>query len=165
MPDTALTLAFRKRNLPWVAFAGRGVKMNGQVDRILKDLRQKLTEADDRVEAVNARIVGWHEHAEQDVRGELALVRERIECGRAALIAAQSEIDSWTAAQKGETSGVIAIWKEQGEIDKLERRAEKAERCAVATFSAVVAALHEAEKASLEAWLARRDARSAWVGR
>ncbi len=85
--------------------------MSGQADGILKDLRQKLAEADDRIEAVHARIIGWHEQAAQDVRKELDVVRERIERGRAALIAARADIGNWIAAQQGEKGRVVAIWK------------------------------------------------------
>jgi hypothetical protein len=43
----------------------------------------------------------------------------------------------------------------------LQGRADKAERYAAAASAVAVAALDEAEEASLEAWLARQDANSA----
>ncbi len=135
--------------------------MSGRIDQVLKDLRQKLTEADDRMETVNARVIGWSGHAEQEVRNELDKVKKRIELGRATVKSAHADIERWLQAQKNETSEVIAAWREAREIGKLQKRADQAERYAVAAFGVVVAALDEAEKASLEAWLARRDARSA----
>ena len=74
---------------------------------------------------------------------------------------AQADIGSWLQAQKNETSEVIASWKEKREIAKLQNRADKAQRYAVAALGVVVAALDEAEQASLEAWLARRDVKAA----
>ena len=135
--------------------------MSDQIGHILKDLRQKLTEADDRMETVNDRIIGWSKHAEEEVRGELDKVKKRIELGRAKVAQAHADIESWLQVQEKETSEVIATWKKRHEIEKLENRADKAERYAVAALGVVVAALDEAEQASLEAWLARRDAKSA----
>ena len=52
--------------------------MSEQVDQVLKDLRLKLTEVDDRTETVNARIIGWSTHAEEEVRGELDKVKREL---------------------------------------------------------------------------------------
>jgi vacuolar-type H+-ATPase subunit I/STV1 len=138
----------------------RRANMSEQIDRVLKDLRLKLAEVDDRAETVNARIIGWSTHAEDEVRDELDKVKKRIELGLAQVTMAHADIESWLQAQKNETSEVIAAWKEKREIAKLQNRADKAARYAVAALGVVVAALDEAEQASLEAWLARRDAKS-----
>jgi hypothetical protein len=52
---------------------------------------------------------------------------------------------------------VVADWKCRRDVAKLQDRADRAERCAVATIEVAAAAIDEAEQASLEAWLARVD--------
>jgi hypothetical protein len=131
----------------------------GQTGRVLAELRQKMAEADDRMETVNAKIIGWSKHAEHEVRGELDRIMKRIELSQASIKTARADIEQWVQSQKNETGETIAGWKERGEVGKLESRADRAERYAIAALGMVVAALDDAERASCEAWLARRDAK------
>ena len=65
---------------------------------------------------------------------------------------------NWADERKAVTSDKIAEWKAKREIGKLASRADRAERYAAAAVDVAVAAVDEAEQASLEAWLARQDA-------
>jgi hypothetical protein len=66
----------------------------------------------------------------------------------------------WIEAHKNETVAKIDEWKTKHEISALENRAQRAERYAAATADAASAAIDEAERAALEAWLARQDTNS-----
>jgi hypothetical protein len=63
--------------------------------------------------------------------------------------------------RKAATNEKIAQWKAKLEKAKLQSRADNAERYAAAAAIVAMAALDAAEQASLEAWLARKDADSA----
>jgi len=92
---------------------------------------------------------------------QLKLRRSRVEQGRARIAAAQADIKERADEKKAATSDKITEWKSKRELSKLQGRADKAERYAAAASAVAVAALDEAEEASLEAWLARQDANSA----
>jgi len=110
---------------------------------------------------LKAKINGKAVHVEQDVQSHLDRVHKRVEQGRAKIAAAQADIKEWADEKKAATSDKIAEWKAKRELSKLQGRADKAERYAAAASAVAVAALDEAEEASLEAWLARQDANSA----
>jgi predicted nucleic acid-binding Zn-ribbon protein len=135
--------------------------MGARIDQFCEDLRQKLTIADSGLDGLKAKINGKAVHVEQDVQSHLDRVHKRVEQGRAKIAAAQADIKEWADEKKAATSDKIAEWKAKRELSKLQGRADKAERYAAAASAVAVAALDEAEEASLEAWLARQDANSA----
>ena len=135
--------------------------MGAGIDQFCEDLRQKLTIADSGLDGLKAKINGKAVHVEQDVQSHLDRVQNRIEQGRAKIAAAQADIRDWAEEKKAATSGKIAEWKAKREVSRLLGRADKADRFAAAASAVAVAALDEAEEASLEAWLARQDAKSA----
>jgi len=137
--------------------------MGARIDQFCEDLRQKLTIADSGLDGLKAKINGKAVHVEQDVQCHLNRVHKRVEQGRAKIGSAQADIQEWADEKKAATSDKIAEWKAKRELSKLQGRADKAERCAAAASAVAVAALDEAEQASLEAWLARQDANSAQV--
>ena len=109
--------------------------------QILKDLQQKLADADNGIESLNARIIGWTRHAEKDVHRELDRIKKRIKAARARVTAARADIRDWLQTQKEETSDTVASWKEQRDIAKLQDRADRAEGYAAAAFELVIVAL------------------------
>ena len=135
--------------------------MGARIDQFCEDLRQKLTLADSGLDGLKAKINGKAVNVEQDVQNHLDRVHKRVEQGRSKIAAAQVDIKAWADEKKAATSDRIAEWKAKRELSKLQGRADKAERYSAAVSAVAVAALDEAEEASLEAWLARQDANSA----
>ena len=131
--------------------------MGARIDQFCEDLRQKLTIADSGLDGLKAKINGKAVHVEQDVQSHLDRVHKRVEQGRAKIAAAQGDITEWAEEKKAANRDKIAEWKAKREMSKLQGRAGKAERYAAAASAVAVAALDEAEEASLEAWLARQD--------
>ncbi len=132
--------------------------MGQRIDQFCDQLRQKLTMADSGLEGLKTKIDTQATHVEQDVQSHLERVEKRIDQGRAKAEAAQTELKHWAEQKKAETMGRIAELKAKHETGKLKTRAEFAQRYAAASVDVAVAAVDEAERASLEAWLARRDA-------
>jgi glycyl-tRNA synthetase (class II) len=135
--------------------------MSQRIDQFHHDLQLKLTNIGSGLEGLKAKISGKADRAEQDVRTHLDQVQRRIEQDRAKAVAAQAEMKNWIEQKKGATSKKIAEWKANHETAKLQNRADVAERYAAAAVDVTLAALDEAEQATLEAWLARADANAA----
>ena len=135
--------------------------MGQRIDQLCENLRQKLTMAESGIEGLKTKINAKATHVEEDVQSHLDRVHKRIEQGHAKVVAANAEMKAWVDQRKTNTSEKIAVWKTKHEIAKLQGRADGAERYAASTIDVAVAAIDEAEQASLEAWLARQDADSA----
>ena len=135
--------------------------MGQRIDQFCETLRQKLTVTDNGLDGLKVKIQGKATHVEQDVQSHLDRVHERIEQGRAKVSAAQADMKNWAEQRKAVTSDKIAEWKSKWVTGKLQRRSDNAERYAAAAIDVAVAAVDEAEQASLEAWLARQDADTA----
>lgn len=132
--------------------------MGQRINQFLEPLRLKLTNLESGLDGLKTKIDTKAQHAEQDVRNHLDVVQKRIAQGRAKVTAAQSEVKNWVDEKKTITNEKIAEWKAKRETTQLQNRADKAEHYAAATIDIAVAALDEAEQASVEAWLARQDA-------
>ena len=135
--------------------------MGERIDQFCDNLRAKLTGMDNKVQALKQKIDSRQQTAEQDVRTHLDAVKKRMEQDRSKVTTAQADLKKWVEERKSATTEKIAGWKAKGEKLKLQSRADSAERYAAAAAVIALDAVDEAEQASLEAWLARKDADSA----
>ncbi len=67
----------------------------------------------------------------------------------------------WFEEKKAATDEKVAEWKTKRETAKLQNRADGAEHYARAALEVAMSAVDNAEQATLEAWLARKDADAA----
>lgn len=132
--------------------------MSERIDQFCENLRIKLTSIDKKMQQLKAKIDSKAQTAEHEVRIQLETVRKRIEQDRTKLETAQADIKKWIDDFKAASNEKIAEWKAEREKAKLQSRAEIAERYAVGAAVVALTAVDEAEKAALEAWLARKDA-------
>jgi hypothetical protein len=134
--------------------------VNESIEQFCENLRVKLTSIDDDMRALEAKIDSKERTIEQDVQFRLDSVKKRIGRDRTKLETAQADMKKWAEERKGATDEKIAEWKAKLEKAKLKGRAEAAESYAAGAAVVALAAVDEAEQASLEAWLARKDADS-----
>jgi hypothetical protein len=137
--------------------------MGQHIDQLREELRAKFARIDDGLHHLKAKVNDKAEDVEYDVRHHLKKVEQRIEQGRANIAAAQSEVKNWADERKSVTHDKIAEWKAKRETNKLHSRADRAERYAVTAIELAGTSIDEAERAALEAWLARQEATSAQV--
>ena len=135
--------------------------MNERIDQFCEILRVKLTSIDNNMQALKTKLDSKARTAEHDVQSHLDSVKKRIAEDHTKLAAAQADIMKWAEEREAVTDEKIAEWKAKLEKAKLKGRAEAAERYAAGAAVVASAAVDEAELASLEAWLARKDADSA----
>jgi hypothetical protein len=132
--------------------------MGERIDQFCENLRVKLTGIDNKMQALKQTIDSRQQTAEQAVRSHLDAVQKRIEQDQSKVTTAQADLKKWVEERKSATKEKIADWKAKGEKLKLQSRADGAERYASAAAVIAMDAVDEAEQASLEAWLARKDA-------
>jgi hypothetical protein len=135
--------------------------MSEQIDQFCENLRQKLTSIDNNIQSLKAKIDGKAKSAEQDVRTYLDSITKRMDQDRSKVEAAQKELKKWVDEYRAVTKEKISDWKASGEGMKLRARAELAEKYARGTAVIAATAVDEAQRAALEAWLARMDAKEA----
>ena len=135
--------------------------MSERIDQFCENLRVKLTSIENSMEALKTGIDSRAQTAEQEVRTHLDVIKKRIDQERPKVTAAQADIKKWVEERKATTNQKIAEWKAKSEKARLKSWADFAESYARAAAATALAAVDEAEQASLEAWLARKDADSA----
>ena len=121
-------------------------------------VRVKLASIDSGLKSLNTKVDGDARQAEEEARSQLAKVNADIEANKATIAAAETQRTRWVEAQKAATSQKVAEWKASQDYGKLQERAAQAERHAAAARDVAVQALNGAHQASLEAWLAHKDA-------
>lgn len=135
--------------------------MSERIDQFCENLRMKLTSLDKNMQRLTATIDSKAQTAEQEVRTRLDAVKNRIAQDRTKLETAQADVKKWVDDFKLASNEKITEWKAKREKAKLQSRADNAERYAVAAAFVALAAVDAAEQATLEAWLARKDAETA----
>jgi light-regulated signal transduction histidine kinase (bacteriophytochrome) len=135
--------------------------MSERIDQFCENLRIKLTIIDKKMQQLKTKIDSKAQTAEQEVRTRLGVVKNRIAQDRTKLETAQADVKKWVDDFKLASNEKIAEWKAKREKAKLRSRAENAERYAVAAALVALGAVDAAEQATLEAWLARKDAETA----
>ena len=135
--------------------------MNVKIDSFCKELRTKLDGVDKRIKDLNASAKNATEKAKIEARAQLAALENRTKDQRAKLQAAEAKTKAWIEEKKQATSEKLAAWKAQHEVNKLTAHANGAEDYAVASMQLAAGAVDEAERAAVEAVVARMDADAA----
>lgn len=135
--------------------------MSQRIAKFCEDLRLKLTNMESGLGTLKTKMEGKTQQAGQEVRNHLEGVKKRIAQDEAKASAARAEIKTWFDNEKSISASKIAEWKAKHELSHLQNRADLADRYAKATIHVALSALDEAERASLEAWLARAEANPA----
>lgn len=132
--------------------------MNEKVDSFCKELRAKLDGVDKRIKGLKAGAESGTEKAKVEAKAQLAALENRARDQRAKVQATEAKTKAWFEEKKTATSEKIAAWKTQRDVKKLAAHADNAENYAVASMELAVAAVDEAERAAVEAVVARMDA-------
>jgi len=89
--------------------------MSERIDQFCENLRAKLTNVDDNIQALKAKIHSKAQPAEQEVRTRLDAVKKRIDQERPKVAAAQADIKKWIEERKATINKKIAEWKAKSE--------------------------------------------------
>jgi membrane protein involved in colicin uptake len=137
------------------------IDMNEKIESFCKELRTKLDGVDKRIKDLKAGAKTATEKAKVEAKAQLAALDNRAKDQRAKIQATEAKAKAWLEQKKTATSEKIAAWKAQHDVSKLAAHADSAENYAVASMQLAVAAVDEAERAAVEAVVARMDADAA----
>ena len=135
--------------------------MSAAIDNFTKQLHDNLEAVEDRVKSLKESIQSAPKKTQVEIQS-------KFDEAKATLDAKKQEFDEYRAKLKtqfeekeSEVKSNVEEWKASREVKKLEHRADKAEDYANTAIFLTTAMMEEAEKATLEAIVARRDAEAA----
>jgi len=132
--------------------------MSEKFDNFCSELRTRINDADKRIKDLKANAVGASEKAKVEARAQLAALENKAKEQKARTVAAEAKVKAWVEEKKTMTHDKISEWKEQGDAKRLGVRADLAEHYAGTAMEIAAAAVDEAERAAVEAVVARMDA-------
>ena len=135
--------------------------MNETIDNFCKELRTKLDGVDKRIKDLKAVAKQATEKAKVEAKAQLTALENRAKDQRAKIQSAEAKTKAWLEEKKMATSEKITAWRAQRDVEKLAAHADSAEDYAVACIQLAAAAVDEAERAAVEAVVARMDADAA----
>jgi hypothetical protein len=132
--------------------------MSEKFNDFCSELRTKINDADKRIKDLKASAVGASEKAKLEAKAQLAALENKAKEQKARAAAADAKAKAWVEEKKTMTHDKIAQWKEQRDVKRLAARADLSEHYAVTAMEIAAAAVDEAERAAVEAVVARIDA-------
>lgn len=132
--------------------------MSQKIGNLCDELRTKINDTDKRLKDLKASARDAGQKAKGEAKAHLDWLDKRVQEQRARIEASEAKVKAWAQEKKAATADKIAEWKAQREVKKLADRADGAEGYAVAAMQVAGAALDEAERAAVEAVIARLDA-------
>jgi hypothetical protein len=134
------------------------IDMSEKFDNFCGELRTRINDADKRIKDLKAKAVGAGEKAKVEAKAQLAALENKANDQKARTAAAEAKAKAWVEEKKTMTHDKIAEWKEQRDVKRLESRADLSEHYTVTAMEIAAAAVDEAERAAVEAVVARMDA-------
>jgi hypothetical protein len=139
--------------------ASEGFTMGPHIDAFCGDICLKLVDIDEELRYLKITIREKARHAAPEVRSQLEKVMKRIACSQPEVAAARAQVEHWI---KDRAKDALRFRNEEIPEDRNRKLkwAAEADRYAAACIDLAIAAVDEAERAALEAWLVREDANS-----
>lgn len=137
--------------------------MNGNMGELRDELRQHFSGIAATFDRVNTLVFDDAHPAERDLREQLHRIDEAAEQVRARTLAAHASFERWIGEARAETADQIAAWKQTRQTGHLHGRADRYERCAVSATEIALLAMDQAERAIIQAVLAREEAMSVQI--
>ena len=128
--------------------------MTDAITKFNVDLQAHLKEAQNRLAALNSQASAGIEHANKELQRQVSALDERANKAKAAVEAANAEMKKWMA----DSVAAVSDWKSKNDVVRLNARADRADRYALAASQVAVASVEAAERAALDAKLARAEA-------
>jgi hypothetical protein len=141
-------------------YASEGFTMGPHIDEFCGEICLKLVDIDEELRYLKITIREKARHTEPEVRSQLEKVMKRIACNQPKVAAARAQVEHWITDK---AKDALRFRNEEIPEDRIRKkigRAAEADRYAAACIDLAIAAVDEAERAALEAWLVREDAKS-----
>ena len=134
---------------------------NKTADSLKQKLSQHIEAAKTKLDAMKNDLMGMHEEDMQALQEHREEIRQRLDEQKERASKMKADIANWNKEKVAHTQEAIGSWRQQRALDKLERRADRAEDYAIDMVTTAAYDFDEAEQAILEAVVARVDANQA----
>jgi hypothetical protein len=140
-------------------YVSEGFTMGPHIDAFCGDICLKLVDIDEELRHLKITIREKARHAGPEVRSQLEKVMKRIASSQPRVAAARAQVEHWI---KDRAKDALRFRNDEIPEDRNRKLkwAAEADRYAAACIDLAIAAVDEAERAALEAWLVREDANS-----
>ena len=140
-------------------YVSGGFTMYPHIDAFCGDICLKLVDIDEELRYLKITIREKARHAEPEVRSQLEKVMKRIASNQPRVAAARAQVEHWI---KDKAKDSLRFRNDEIPEDRNRKLkwAAEADRYAAACIDLAIAAVDEAERSALEAWLVREDANS-----
>lgn len=128
--------------------------MINAVTKFNVEMQTQMTAFNDRVKALNANVKLNVDNADKEIRKQIAVLETNAQKAKTSLESARAEMEKWADDSRSTVTG----WIDKFDVAMLSARADRAEHYATAASEVAVAGVAAAEKAMLDASLARKEA-------
>jgi stress response protein YsnF len=128
--------------------------MTDAITKFNIQMTDTLKSAQNRLEVLNAKAKAGAEHADKEIRKQIAALEEQAHKAKVSIESAYADMKKSVA----EPMSAVTEWKAKFDVSRLDGRAERAEHYAKAASEVAIASVAAAEKAALDARLARTEA-------
>jgi len=132
--------------------------MSAKVDKFCDDLRDRLNTVESRLHAAKTNVQALAGQAEETLRQQCDELHRKAQAEKDRIERLRGSLTAKAQQKLAETTEIVREWKAKNETRKLNARADRAQVYAADAIEFAVAAIDEAEKAILDAIVARMDA-------
>jgi vacuolar-type H+-ATPase subunit I/STV1 len=132
--------------------------MSIAIDNFTKQLHDNLEAVEARAQAIKDSIQSAPRKTQAEIQAKLDEAKKTLEAKKAEFETYRSTLKAQLDEKESEIKDNVEGWKHNREVKKLEYRADRAELYASTTITFALAAMEQAEEATLAAIAARFDA-------
>jgi len=132
--------------------------MSDATNELKAKLSQQIDAARGKLDNLKKNIASVHEEDVQALQRKQAEIGQRIAQQKERAKQLKAEMASWQKEKVAHTKEAVASWRQRHELEKLEKRAERAADYAIDMVTAAALDVDDAEQAVLDALAARVEA-------
>jgi hypothetical protein len=135
--------------------------MSTAIDNFTKQLHDNLEAVEDRAKSLKESVQSAPKKTQAEIEAKLDAAKTQLDGKKQEFDEYRAKLKTQFDEKESEVKSHVEEWKVNRKVKKLEHRADKAESYANTAIFLAMATMEEAEKATLEAIAARRDAETA----
>lgn len=132
--------------------------MGTAIDNFTKQLHDRLEVLEERAKSLRNNIQSMPKEAQAEIQSKIDRAKINLDAKKQEFDEYWTKLKAQVEEKESEVKSQVEEWKIRREVKKLEHRADQAEGYANTAIFLAMATMEEAEKATLEAIAARRDA-------
>ena len=137
--------------------------MSTTIDNFTKQLHDNLEAVEDRARSLKESIQSAPKKTQAEIQSKLDEAKTKLEAKKQEFEEYRAKLKTQFEEKESEVKSHVEEWKASRKVKKLEHRADKAEDYAGTAIFLAMAAMEEAEEATLSAICTRLDAETAAV--